>query len=677
MEPTPDRQVEDIAIHANFNPNEVSSVFNKYSDEDKEKISKSLLEDFKRPFFQTEPPVNKSILYQKAHLVSCLGFNYCATLDNDFKNFVIWYLKKLKRPQLLNIPSDTFLKSLATSWEIFIEAITITHNVMEYMKSFHSGYNKLEHFDIFAVLLFRNIIFQDGSVQKCFQARLSELKQVTTRDNKQVTADRLLIESISKMCYALKMDECYKSRVKPLFLKLTTEYFQLLRENYLLIYHDYNYFINANAKIVEEMDRIQSKLDTDSINEIRDIITTELVLKNINAIMKSCSVDYMLKNDQYDNLKHLYNILCSVDGGLKVMFDSMCPYFCDFGTSIVLTNEGISNDFTCIQGLLSLKDKFDYLMNNVFNNNKLFYDIVGNEFSVFLKLNSSIPTFLCQFIDEKLRKGKFMFFKNHTPADLFKVAFLAKHLQDKSSFEKLYESSLAMRLLDNVNVSTRMENTVIRIFKRVYADPCDNSLFVSRIQRMCKDKFLSSKFIKKKYNEHVLVDKVILGIMRPFDLNVDILSAVYCQVVSPQPMCKVPSFAMNAFKHFNELYSRYETKKNLKLLPQYGTAELEVTCYSQLGAIKRSYDEENSKTKIERGERKIKVVVSTYEMFVLDLFNSNDFLTGETILKETMIPKDSLLVSLGKLVNDHKLLIKRPICKEIKLSDTFYVREDL
>jgi len=79
------------------------------------------------------------------------------------------------------------------------------------------------------------------------------------------------------------------------------------------------------------------------------------------------------------------------------------------------------------------------------------------------------------------------------------------------------------------------------------------------------------------------------------------------------------------------VYSKYETKKTLKLLPQYGTAELEVTCYSQLETTKRSCDGENSKTKIESGERKIKVVVSTYEMFVLDLFNSNDFLTGEVI----------------------------------------------
>jgi len=82
---------------------------------------------------------------------------------------------------------------------------------------------------------------------------------------------------------------------------------------------------------------------------------------------------------------------------------------------------------------------------------------------------------------------------------------------------------------------------------------------------------------------------------------------------------------------FYRVYSKYETKKNLKLLPQYGTAELEVTYYSQLEVTKRSCDDENSKTKIESGERKIKVVVSTYEMFVLDLFNSNDFLTGEVI----------------------------------------------
>jgi len=65
--------------------------------------------------------------------------------------------------------------------------------------------------------------------------------------------------------------------------------------------------------------------------------------------VKSCDVDYMLKNDHYDKLKHVYNVLWMVDGGPKVMFDSICPYFCEFGTSIVLTNKEIPNAITCIQ----------------------------------------------------------------------------------------------------------------------------------------------------------------------------------------------------------------------------------------------------------------------------------------------------------------------------------------
>jgi len=56
---------------------------------------------------------------------------------------------------------------------------------------------------------------------------------------------------------------------------------------------------------------------------------------------------------------------------------------------------------------LILKDKFDYLVENVFNHNKLFYDTISDEFGMFLKLNSLIPKFLCQFIDQKLRKGKY------------------------------------------------------------------------------------------------------------------------------------------------------------------------------------------------------------------------------------------------------------------------------
>lgn len=65
--------------------------------------------------------------------------------------------------------------------------------------------------------------------------------------------------------------------------------------------------------------------------------------------MKSCSIDFMLKNDQYDNLKDLYNMLIFVDGGLKMIFDSTCIYFCLLGSSIVQEIKESSDASTCIQ----------------------------------------------------------------------------------------------------------------------------------------------------------------------------------------------------------------------------------------------------------------------------------------------------------------------------------------
>lgn len=44
-------------------------------------------------------------------------------------------------------------------------------------------------------------------------------------------------------------------------------------------------------------------------------------------------------------------------------------------------------------------------MVNLFNNDPLFYETVGDEFSYFLHLNSLIPYNLCFYIDEKLRRG--------------------------------------------------------------------------------------------------------------------------------------------------------------------------------------------------------------------------------------------------------------------------------
>ncbi|XP_060845761.1 cullin-3-like [Rhopalosiphum padi] len=551
------------------------------------------------------------------------------------------------------------------------------------MESIHSGHNKLEHFDKLGLILFRCMIFQDVEVQNRMIQSLSEMKRVTIRDSILLSSDRFLLEDFSKMCAVLKMDSFFNGYAKSLFLRLTTKFFQYLQslsEDYLFQYCTCSYFKNADAKITEEMDRIQFHLDTTIVTEIYDIIKTELVIKNMKTIleMKNCGVVYMLKNNQDEDLKWIYYFLCSVNDGVKVMFECMCPYFREIGTTVVLEKKGNSDAINCIQSLLDLKDKFDNLMINLFNNDRLFDEIVGSEFGFFLKFNSLIPKFLSIFIDFKLRRERPMYIRNFTKVEMNKVVFLIRHLQDKSNFEKFYRIHLAERLLSYRNVNMNVENRVIMKLKRAYVNGYgySNSLFTSRIEGMSKDKFELSKPIIYKYKEYVFVNKCILGTLQPFDLNVEVINSIYWPVTYPKSMCRVPSIALSAFNDFKTFYSKREGRKTLKLLPQFGTVELDAIFYDVPKSNKRSCDGEYSTTNNQCCvERKYRVMVTTYQMCVLDMFNTYDFLTYERILKETMIPKKSLLNALHGLVQFHHLLLKFPNCREIKSNDRFSINE--
>lgn len=57
----------------------------------------------------------------------------------------------------------------------------------------------------------------------------------------------------------------------------------------------------------------------------------------------------MLKNNQYNDLKWMYNFFNFVNRGVEVMFDSMRKYIQEVGTSFVLENKENTNVKKCIQ----------------------------------------------------------------------------------------------------------------------------------------------------------------------------------------------------------------------------------------------------------------------------------------------------------------------------------------
>ncbi|XP_029341828.1 cullin-3-like [Acyrthosiphon pisum] len=461
-------------------------------------------------------------------------------------------------------------------------------------------------------------------------------------------------------------------------------YLQSVSKEFLFKYCACSYFKNVEAKIIEEMDKIKLEFDVQTrIDEYVNIIKTELIIKNMKTIveMENCGVVYMLRNNQHDELKWMYNFLSSVNGGVKVMFDGMRPYFREVGESVVRGTRKMYDFNTCVQSLLDLKTKFDNLMVNLFNNDPLFDETVGDEFNYFLNLNSFIPNYLSFFIDEKLRRGTCTYIKNNPEADINKVIYMIKYLKKKKKFESSYQKYLCNRLLHCKFFSLDSENKMISKLNSTYTNG-NGTLFISKLYGMIRDKFVLSEHVMTDYNAYVEINKCIFGISKSFDFDIDVL--VINSVnwpVDRKSKHEIPSFGLCAFNEFKTIYQKNtqdNAKKKLMLLPQFGTVELNAHFYGK-PCLDTQLDNELPKTNIERVNRKLKLEVTTYQMCVLDLFNTNNTLTFKEIQSKTKIPRTDLIKSLQDMMqfgnNLRNLLIKTPRTREINMTDIFCINE--
>ncbi|XP_022171604.1 cullin-3-like isoform X1 [Myzus persicae] len=494
-----------------------------------------------------------------------------------------------------------------------------------------------------------------------------------------------MITDVSKMSVEQKSDNNVTNNIIPLHLNHYTEHFQTVSKDFLFNYCACGYFKNAETIIHEEIDKIKLKFDTPTRIEVVNIIKTELIVKNMKTIveMENCGVVYMLKNNQNDDLKWMYNFLSSVNGGVKVMFDGMRPYFREIGKSVVLGTNRNSDVNTCIQSLLDLKRKFNNLKVNLFNNDTLFDEIVGEEFNYFLEFNPLVPEYLSFFIDEKLRKGKHTYIKNNPEADIDNVIYMIKYLKNKVKFEQFYRINLTNRLLHCKSVSMDNENKMISKLENAYANGYGRLLFISKIKGMVKDKFVLSKTIMSNYKQCANVIKCILGTTESyaFDLNVQVLTSINWPV-DPKTMHEIPCFGKTVFDEFQKLYKKNNqsgNNKKLILLPQFGTVELNAIFYGKPCSPKKLFIDELPSISEKRDARKLKITVSTNQMQVLDLFNAHNTLTFNEIQIKTKIPRLSLINALQDMTTSSNhlqhLLVKVPMGEEIKLTDKFNVNE--
>ena len=211
----------------------------------------------------------------------------------------------------------------------------------------------------------------------------------------------------------------------------------------------------------------------------------------------------------------------------------------------------------------------------------------------------------------------------------------------KDIFERDYQMYLASRLLQNLSKSDQLERLLVAKLK-----DRNNIKFISKLEDMFEDIEQSKEYMvdfNKTYND----------IDFEYELNVTVCGVLAWPQCSIQAV-KVPADIANVSQKFVEFYvDKFENNRDVKLRMDKGTAEICVQFNVKCEKI---------------------LVVSTYQMMVLLLFNNKKIWTFEEILDETRIPREDLSAAVLSMAHPKvKVLRKAPNIKEIADSHKFQI----
>jgi Cullin, a subunit of E3 ubiquitin ligase len=193
------------------------------------------------------------------------------------------------------------------------------------------------------------------------------------------------------------------------------------------------------------------------------------------------------------------------------------------------------------------------------------------------------------------------------------VILVFRFISDKDVFEAFYKEHLAKRLLTGRSVSDEVEKQLVSLLKA----ECGYQ-FTSKLEGMFNDMRIS-RDTREAYKNYKRERSVQSKGESSVDIDVDVLTTGYWPNVKV-PVCKLPQSVQSAMDNFSDFYLKKHTGRKLSWQTSTGTGEIKAS-FGSNGNI-RTYN----------------LIVSTYQMCILMLFNEDTELTLRQIASKTSIP---------------------------------------
>ncbi|KAI9357043.1 Cullin [Zopfochytrium polystomum] len=582
-----------------------------------------------------------------------------------------------------------YLKTLRSVWEDHSTCMIMIRDILFYMdRVYVKPANKHPVYDL-GMVVFRDAVLSSKSYGVLTATIETILDQILLEREGEMI-DRLCMKSMVDMMLSLNMTagtsassfssiSVYDQHFEPIFISSSREYYSRITETLLTTCDAREYMLRVERLLADESNRVRAYLSNPTEPKIRTILEELLIANNLQTIieMPNSGMVTMMTNEKVEDLQRMYHLFSRAAAGHQEMRSCISSHIAFVGRGINESVGGIAqpsatggesqpsaNPVQWVESLLSLKDKFDRILEAAFDKDKAMINAVNSALMEVLNANPRAPEYLSLFIDDNLKKSV----KGKTEAEidaiLDKTVVLFRFISEKDVFERYYKQHLAKRLLQGRSASEDSEKSFIAKLKL----EC-GSQFTSKLEGMFNDMRLSQdtmvafrQHLENSGQGNSLVDISGEPVALP-DLSVNVLTSSFWPNTNSIP-CQFPPLITHTLERFQRFYLNRHSGRRMTWLAHMGTADL--------------------RANLPRGRKEINVS-SLMMVILLTAFNypagdsrETQAYTLRQISEATGVPVGNELrrglqsLSLGK----HKILTKTTKGKDVSDTDGFLLNLD-
>ena len=536
---------------------------------------------------------------------------------------------------------EQFLQRLKDKWDDHRLSSIMIRDILMYMdRTYVVAQKKVPVYER-GLLIFRDEVCRCPRIKDRLLGMLLEL---IGRERTGEMIPRGLIKTATGMLNDLNREVYIRDFETP-FLTATALFYQAESNEYISQNSAGDYMRKAEERLHEESQRVTHYLDPTTEPKLREVVERELIAVHMRTVaeMAHSGIVSMFEDNKTDDLARAYQLFRRIKApvnGLSIIREIMAAHVMARGQEIVRDEERCSEPCVYVQGLLTLRDKYDAIIQRAFASDKQCYNTLNESFEKFVNLNQRSPEYVSLFVDEQMRKGMKGTSEEEVDTILDKVVMLFRYLQEKDVFEKYYKQHLAKRLLGGRSVSDDGERSMITKLKA----ECGYQ-FTSKLEGMFTDMKVSAdtmeSFRAAREDESSSVDGV--------ELSVHVLTTGFWPTQSTHA-CSLPPQLQKCTEVFREVYMKLHSGRRLSWQANMGNVDLRARFVP----------------------RKHEINTSTYQACILMLFNAVDSMSYSDIAETTGIPAADLKRALQSLAcAKFKILLKEPRGRDVDEKDTF------